>query len=351
MYNLLIVEDEELERMALKHIILNNLDDINIIAETGCAEEALELDEKFNPDIIIMDINIIGDDGISVSNIIKGKNSNKIIIVITAHDEFTFAQRAIKTRVDDYLLKPTRPEQIVESIRGSISRLKTKDSEENKFIQGILKDIKAGDYSSVINNLYSYLDIISQKNPKNMEKSLSYFLKSLTRLAFEYDLDITHRVKALDIQSLNKKVFAKNITKIIDLIFQRIFNSSSDLSNVIKKVKMYLDKNIKKSLTLESVAEYANISTYYLSRAFKNELGVNFNRYIIDEKMKLAKDMLENTDMPITRIALELSYREPNYFSKVFKRIVGITPSEYRRRHKKPIMKRSNFIMNGRWYV
>ena len=82
------------------------------------------------------------------------------------------------------------------------------------------------------------------------------------------------------------------------------------------------------------VANHVNISTYYLSKIFKKEMGVNFITYVTDRKMDLAKEMLVNTDIPVLNIALDLAYNEANYFSKAFKKKTGLTPSEYREKYK-----------------
>ena len=72
------------------------------------------------------------------------------------------------------------------------------------------------------------------------------------------------------------------------------------------------------------------MSSYYYSRVFKKMTGVNFITYVTDRKIEIAQDMLVETDMPVINIAYELSYNEPNYFSKAFKKKVGVTPTEYR---------------------
>lgn len=351
MYNLLIVEDEELERMALKRFIKENFDNIKVVGETGCAQEAIKLDEDLNPDIILMDVNIIGCDGIEVSNKIKTRNPNKIIIILTAYDEFSFAQRAIKTRIDDYILKPVRPEKIVEAIIENLPRIKRKSIKNTEELEVLLKNISSADYNLSINSLKNYIDKIFEKPPEETEKDISYLLKKLTRIAFEYELDITENVYNLKINSLDKKGAVKGVLTIIDLIFEKMLSLNSDISGIIKKVKGYIDKNIRKNIALEYVAKYANMSIYHLSRAFKKELGINFSNYITEKKMELAKDMLINTDMPIVRIAMELSYRESNYFSKVFKKTIGVTPSEYRTAKRENIFQKNNYISNGRWYI
>lgn len=88
----------------------------------------------------------------------------------------------------------------------------------------------------------------------------------------------------------------------------------------MKAVIDYIERNLKKGISLEDVANHVNISTYYLSKIFKKEMGVNFITYVTNRKMDLAKEMLVNTDIPVLNIALDLAYNEANYFSKAFKR-------------------------------
>ena len=101
-------------------------------------------------------------------------------------------------------------------------------------------------------------------------------------------------------------------------------------SKDIEKAVTYIEDNIKKQLTLDDVAKHINLSTHYLSKLFKKEMNINFVTYLTDKKIELAKLMLQDPEIPIVNIAIDLSYNHPNYFSKVFKRKVGLTPSEYR---------------------
>lgn len=100
-----------------------------------------------------------------------------------------------------------------------------------------------------------------------------------------------------------------------------------------QRVLNYIDRNIRDGISLDQAAEYANMSSYYFSRVFKKITGVNFITYVTDCKIAVAQEMLVDTDMPVLSIAYELSYNEANYFSKAFKRKVGMTPTEYREAH------------------
>lgn len=104
----------------------------------------------------------------------------------------------------------------------------------------------------------------------------------------------------------------------------------NNLNDYTQEAIQYVEKNIKKNITLEEVAKNINITPHYLSKIFKKEVGINFVTYVTDRKIDLAKEILADKNIPIVNISISLAFNQPNYFSKVFKKKVGVTPSEYR---------------------
>ena len=74
-----------------------------------------------------------------------------------------------------------------------------------------------------------------------------------------------------------------------------------------------------------------DLSPAYFSKLFKSVEGVNYIDYLTQVRMDRAKELLKNTDKPINAIALETGYVNEKYFRKLFKKMVGIKPSEYRK--------------------
>jgi AraC family transcriptional regulator len=87
--------------------------------------------------------------------------------------------------------------------------------------------------------------------------------------------------------------------------------------------------SLDKDLSLEEMAITANMSSYHFARIFKNNIGVAPHQYIMNARIKRAKELLISTNLPINLIALEVGYN-PNHFSYLFKRVVRHTPREYR---------------------
>ncbi len=123
-----------------------------------------------------------------------------------------------------------------------------------------------------------------------------------------------------------------------DWFRERIVFSSSSISNrneersndVIEAAKDYIGANFTKNITLEDVSIEVNISSYYLSRIFKESTGENFIDYLTKLRIEKAKGLLSTTQYSMKEICAMCGYSDPNYFSKSFKKNVGVTPTEYR---------------------
>ncbi|NLM03550.1 MAG: response regulator, partial [Clostridiales bacterium] len=87
MYKILLVDDEALEREALRIIIERGFSNVEVVGEARFGSEAIILDGKLNPDIILMDIKMPGINGIEATYTIKNRNRDKYIIILTAYDE------------------------------------------------------------------------------------------------------------------------------------------------------------------------------------------------------------------------------------------------------------------------
>jgi two-component system response regulator YesN len=101
-------------------------------------------------------------------------------------------------------------------------------------------------------------------------------------------------------------------------------------SSVIDKAKAFIDKQYHKDISLDEVSKEVNISPYYFSKLFKEETGENFIEYLTNLRINKAKELLSATDMSMKEICCEIGYSDPNYFSRIFKKNLGVTPTEYK---------------------
>lgn len=93
----------------------------------------------------------------------------------------------------------------------------------------------------------------------------------------------------------------------------------------------YIKEHYQEQISLEDVAAAGNVSPNYLSKLFRNEMGIGFLDYMTQIRLKESEKLLEETNLSIKEIAAKVGYLDEKYYSKLFKKATGIKPSEYRR--------------------
>lgn len=126
-----------------------------------------------------------------------------------------------------------------------------------------------------------------------------------------------------------RKWYEAIITQIFAYLDERRSEKNSDF---IKHVQKFISEHIlDPAISLNYVAEAMRISPAYLSRMFKQETGINFVEYLMDEKLNAAKRMLLlNENIKVEEVCTAVGYSSPQYFIKKFKLKYGSTPGEYR---------------------
>jgi two-component system response regulator YesN len=122
MYTVMVVEDEYIERQALVGMLHDNFPELSVIGESGNGFEAVSQAYSGKPDLALVDVGLPGKNGLDVIAEIQSFSPETAFIIISSHDNFEFAQRAIKLGVEDYLLKPVRMESLKAAISSSVSR-------------------------------------------------------------------------------------------------------------------------------------------------------------------------------------------------------------------------------------
>ena len=115
--------------------------------------------------------------------------------------------------------------------------------------------------------------------------------------------------------------------KMIDLSKNRV------VSRHIVVAIDYIRSHIQENLTVESIADSLSLNSSYLSKLFKQEMGITLSRYIRDQKINVACNMLRHLDESSLSIANYLGFSSQSHFIQVFKKSTGLTPEEYRRRN------------------
>ncbi|MBD2363055.1 helix-turn-helix transcriptional regulator [Anabaena minutissima FACHB-250] len=99
----------------------------------------------------------------------------------------------------------------------------------------------------------------------------------------------------------------------------------------LKQVLDYIQAHLSEDISLEDLAKIAGISQFYFARLFKKSIQVPPHQYIIRQRVELAKQLLNDPEYNITEVALECGFAHPTHLSRHFRRLVGMSPSDFRK--------------------
>lgn len=111
-----------------------------------------------------------------------------------------------------------------------------------------------------------------------------------------------------------------------------INGNEESVNHKISRAKEYMLKNYKKAIRLIDVANFLELNPAYFSRIFRQKTGVCFVDYLAEIRINKAIELLKNSNMNISEIAEEVGFVRSRYFTEIFKKRKGMTPSEYRNR-------------------
>ena len=153
--------------------------------------------------------------------------------------------------------------------------------------------------------------IVSQlNNSKQIAKEIRYEMRMVTSF------------------SACKSTLIKNITGLMEESRDFIHNRNT---KPVRQAMEYVKKNYASQIHLDDVAGEVCLSSVYFSSVFKKETGQNFVDFLTGYRMEVAKKLLKNSNLNVKEIAYSVSYTDTRYFSKLFKKNVGLKPSDYRK--------------------
>ena len=227
-----------------------------------------------------------------------------------------------------------QPKQHVFLAGADIKELSGNAVEDAEVLESITEDIKYKD----ITHLWMDFRRLEQKYCKEKQFSEMY-----VKFVFSSILkEILEAMSSSGEKELSKTVDqlyrCKTIREVLAITEKAIRELESYLQDKndgfrseITQVKSYIYHNYEKNLNVEMLAEQVYLSAGYLSAVFKEETGMNLNRFIREVRMEKAKEMLENTNMKITQIARAVGFVNTSYFCRSFREFFGNTPESCRR--------------------
>ncbi len=214
-----------------------------------------------------------------------------------------------------------------------------------KYLNDLSEAIKAG---SQENAEKAMRDIEEAVKGAMVEKSracmyLQQVIRTIDRICEDVSVDMEKILKGRDMllqQVTEQKSFGRACDVVREYVMKMFkmltdMNSSSGQRQARMAVE-YIQKNyMNPNLSLNDICSYLNISTSYFSTIFKEMTGETFTEVLIRTRMEKAKELLENTTMKNYEIAEKVGFSDPHYFGISFKKMTGITPTEYAREKRK----------------
>jgi len=118
-------------------------------------------------------------------------------------------------------------------------------------------------------------------------------------------------------------------------------NRNLKLHELLNIAKEYIDNNYAKDLTLSQVAKYIYLSDSYFAHSFKDKFGISPKSYILKVRIEEAKELLQNTDLKISDVALSVGFSSQQRFNDIFRKYTELTPLRYRQQKKQERLNQS----------
>ena len=234
------------------------------------------------------------------------------------------------------------------AINEEIQNVKRKEYSEHisnyypvKLEKELLSRVKVGDRKGAKTILNELLGHVLFNNGNNIEITRARVLELmivLSRAAVEGGADL-EMVFGLNLKYLNEVSTLNNVERLCEWIIKvldRFIESMYNIENInnfhiIKKSIQYINDNVSTNISLDSVAEYIYLSPSYFSRLFKKEMGINFIDYLNKVRIEESKKYLTDLKISLSDIANTVGFTDQSYYTKVFKKIEGISPGQYRK--------------------
>ncbi|MEZ0536731.1 response regulator [Caldicellulosiruptoraceae bacterium PP1] len=203
---------------------------------------------------------------------------------------------------------------------------------ENKILYALNNSVSIASIETVINELY-----VNYREAYGMQNIKYKIIKLIIMLLTESNInkkDILSEIEESIITLINTQdnnLLIEMKSTILKIISENKTNQEKILSNdIISAVINYLKDNYTNEISLSQISSQYNLSSYYFSKLFKKSLGINFKEYITRLRVNKATELLRTTNLSIKEISYAVGFDDPNYFVKIFKKVTGSTPTSYR---------------------
>ncbi|MDQ0201543.1 response regulator transcription factor [Neobacillus ginsengisoli] len=197
----------------------------------------------------------------------------------------------------------------------------------------LLDAVRMGDVTQVMFLFDSFINgqaTIKNIDPHFVKKSFDELFVLLSRML--HDLGVPYERKpVIDESETMASILETGKVHLMSIVQQVQTWRNNHAKGMLHKAKEYIENHYAESITLELVAEYVELSPFYFSKLFKDRFGMTFIDYLTEIRIKHAKAQMEDQAKSLKEICFSIGYNDPNYFSRVFKKLTGLSPTEYRK--------------------
>ena len=365
MYRVLLVDDVKLSLNELKSMnVWGGISDFYVTAEASNGREALKILHDKPVDMVITDIRMPVIDGIELTKKVLEDKLCQCVVLMSQFGDFEYARQGFTGGAIEYLLKPINEKEFLKMLRQAAAYIKQKNLEQSSiaYMKNLLEEnVQEHFPANELKNLVASIAEGGSKSAAIAEKMMettwagvnydclktSYIFntvvtKLLDTVIHDYPwiqkLSAIEELYQIDLSSCTtlsemKRTFLETIRQVTSII--RKFELQIDNNMMIKNACKIILEHIDAEISLNKIAKKLFISTSYLSMLFREKTGLNLIDYITFIKIERAKVLMADHHLKNYEIASRIGYCD-EYFTKLFKKIVGLTPTAYRKTLSQP---------------
>lgn len=344
--NVLIVDDDKnLCRCLVKLLPWAEMDcDLPEVAYNG--QHAWEILQSQKVDLVISDLKMPVMGGMELCQMIREMYDDIIIVFLSAYEDFSIAQKALRYGVTDYILKPINREGI-DTLKEIIVR-----TAAAKGLRQWSDQLFSREYSDRIRAALKGQDTtffgeLFQKLRRADKGSVFNTCMYLLRVLYEYRTSV--RDEASDSSALSYWVYEKRCRDLMDKKtaeeriayvqeqYEKALQEAGGESRndyIVHQTRTLIEENFfLPECNVAWVSGKLYMQPAYLGRLFSKATGIGLSEYIVECRMKQARVLLRDSNVPVNEVAARVGYSYSNYFTRAFRSRFGLSPSEYRQKH------------------
>jgi two-component system response regulator YesN len=212
-----------------------------------------------------------------------------------------------------------------------------------KLQKSLLEGVKSGNVELVKEKLGDIFNYIKSLDPVGKDFVKNFYwntISSINNIRMSIpNMDSEKKVEGRQLSGLYSLIEkCANMDELNSILEEAAMSVTVKVNNynnksiklILRKAVEYIQAHFSEQVTLNEVAVHTYVSTYYISRMFKRELGKNFVDYLNEIRIEKAKELLKDVRYKTYEVAESVGIPDAHYFSRLFKKYVGVTPTEYR---------------------